>query len=56
MNVVVYHGSNAARNLIVETEFYYKDLQGQYVPGIYKFDVLLTTYEMTMAGCKHEWI
>jgi len=32
--------------LLVDTEFYYKDAQGQIVPGLYKFDVLITTYEM----------
>lgn len=25
MNLVVYHGKDSARNLIVDTEFYYKD-------------------------------
>jgi SNF2 family DNA or RNA helicase len=25
LNVVVYHGNNTSRNLIVETEFYYRD-------------------------------
>ena len=50
MNVVVYHGSATARNLIVDTEFYYKDAKGLPIPSIYKFDVVLTTYEMAMSG------
>ncbi|KAF9093377.1 choline dehydrogenase 7 [Mortierella sp. AD031] len=50
MNVVVYHGNAPSRNLIVDTEFYYKDAQGQIVPGLYKFDVLITTYEMIVAA------
>ncbi|KAI8622186.1 SNF2 family N-terminal domain-containing protein [Chytriomyces sp. MP71] len=50
MNVVVYHGREAARNLIVETEFYYRDNNHAVVPNIYKFDVVLTTYEMAMSG------
>ncbi|KAJ3015430.1 choline dehydrogenase 7 [Thoreauomyces humboldtii] len=50
MNVVVYHGRDTARNLIVETEFYYRDSQGNPTTGIYKFDIILTTYEMAMSG------
>ncbi|KAI8589488.1 SNF2 family N-terminal domain-containing protein [Geranomyces variabilis] len=50
MNVVVYHGRDVSRNLIVETEFYYRDAQGRAVSGVYKFDIILTTYEMAMSG------
>lgn len=50
MNVVVFHGNIPSRNLIVDTEYYYKDAQGQIVPGLYKFDVLITTYEMIVAA------
>ncbi|KAG0243186.1 hypothetical protein BGX31_011141, partial [Mortierella sp. GBA43] len=50
MNVIVFHGNAPSRNLIVDTEFYYKDAQGQIVPGLYKFDVLITTYEMIVAA------
>ncbi|KAI9176217.1 hypothetical protein H9P43_006582 [Blastocladiella emersonii ATCC 22665] len=50
MNAIVYHGNAAARNLIVDTEFYWKDARGAPVPGVFKFDVLITTYEMVMAG------
>jgi SNF2 family DNA or RNA helicase len=52
MNIVVYHGKETSRNLLVETEFYYKDAHGDIIPEIFKFDVLLTTYEMAIAGCK----
>ncbi|TPX46788.1 hypothetical protein SeLEV6574_g03030 [Synchytrium endobioticum] len=50
LNLVVYHGNEMSRNLIVETEFYFRDQRGQPIPGLYKFDVILTTYEMAMAG------
>ncbi|KAF8976792.1 Chromodomain-helicase-DNA-binding protein 9 [Entomortierella lignicola] len=50
MNVIVFHGNQPSRNLLVDTEFYYKDAQGQIVPGLYKFDVLITTYEMIVAA------
>ncbi|KAJ3367504.1 choline dehydrogenase 7 [Kappamyces sp. JEL0680] len=50
MNVIVYHGNQTARNLLVETEFYFRDAKGNLDPSMFKFDVLLTTYEMAMAG------
>ncbi|EGF78368.1 hypothetical protein BATDEDRAFT_35805 [Batrachochytrium dendrobatidis JAM81] len=50
MNVVVYHGSQSARNLIVETEYYYRDETGEIVSDMLKFDIVLTTYEMAMSG------
>ncbi|KAJ3261825.1 choline dehydrogenase 7 [Boothiomyces macroporosus] len=53
MNVIVYHGNQTSRNLIVETEFYYRDSANNMIPGVFKFDVLLTTYEMAMSGAAH---
>ncbi|KNC96991.1 uncharacterized protein SPPG_07808 [Spizellomyces punctatus DAOM BR117] len=53
LNVVVYHGRDISRKLIEETEFYYRDSQGHIIPDIYKFDIILTTYEMAMAGASH---
>ncbi|KAF7732761.1 Chromodomain helicase DNA binding protein [Apophysomyces ossiformis] len=50
LNVVDYRGSVLARTLFVETEFHYKDVQGLNIPNRYKFDVLITTYEMASAG------
>ncbi|KAJ3102292.1 choline dehydrogenase 7 [Phlyctochytrium planicorne] len=50
LNVVVYHGNDVSRNLVVETEFYYRDAKNQIMPSVYKFDVLLTTYEMAISG------
>ncbi|KAJ3193623.1 choline dehydrogenase 7 [Irineochytrium annulatum] len=50
LNVVVYHGNDTSRNLIVETEFYYRDGKNQIMPNVFKFDVILTTYEMAMSG------
>lgn len=42
MNVVVYHGRDVARNLIVDCEFYYRDSNGNPIKDIYKFDIILT--------------
>ncbi|KAJ1548306.1 hypothetical protein HK405_003743, partial [Cladochytrium tenue] len=50
LNVVVYHGKDTARNLIVETEFFYRDMNGDIIPNVYKFDIILTTYEMAITG------
>ncbi|KAI8596575.1 SNF2 family N-terminal domain-containing protein [Dissophora ornata] len=50
MNVIVLHGNVPSRNLIVDSEYYYKDAQGVIVPQLYKFDVLITTYEMIVAA------
>ncbi|KAL1917321.1 uncharacterized protein VTP21DRAFT_4977 [Calcarisporiella thermophila] len=50
LNVVTYRGNETSRNLIVETEFFYRNAEGAIVPGLYKFDVLITTYEMVMPG------
>lgn len=46
MNVVVYHGRERSRSLIVDGEFYYRDEMDRVVPDLYKFDVLLTTYDI----------
>ncbi|KXS22506.1 hypothetical protein M427DRAFT_130174 [Gonapodya prolifera JEL478] len=46
LNVVVFRGRETTRHLIVGTEFYYVTAQGSFHTNIYKFDVILTTYEM----------
>ncbi|KAI8991556.1 hypothetical protein BDF20DRAFT_845263 [Mycotypha africana] len=50
LNVIDFRGSTLARSLIVETEFFYQDMEGKNIPNKYKFDVLITTYEMASAG------
>jgi SNF2 family DNA or RNA helicase len=46
MNVVVYRGRESARNLIVDGEFFYRNEDDSIIPNLYKFDILLTTYDM----------
>lgn len=53
LNTVDYRGSQLARALIHDTEFFYKDAEGQVIPSRTKFDVLITTYEMASAGASH---
>lgn len=54
LRVLVYHGTEAARDVMFEYEFFYKDPRtDQIIPGLCKFDVILTTYEMTLSGQHH---
>ncbi|ORX61446.1 hypothetical protein DM01DRAFT_1395195 [Hesseltinella vesiculosa] len=46
LNVIDYRGNANSRGLLVETEFHYKDMQGKSIPNKFKFDALITTYEM----------
>ena len=45
MNVIVYHGSQTSRNMLAEYEMYYKDAKGERMMNVFKFHVLITTYE-----------
>ena len=51
LNIIVYHGSQASRNMIMEYEMYYKDSDGERIPGVYKFNVLITTFEVIISDC-----
>jgi hypothetical protein len=54
LRVLLYHGTEAARDVMFEYEFFYKDPKtDQIIPGLCKFDVILTTYEMTLSGQHH---
>ena len=50
LNCIVYHGSIPSRDVMKnEYEFYYKDSNDKPISGYYKFDVLITTYEMALS-------
>ncbi|XP_069508223.1 chromodomain-helicase-DNA-binding protein 6 isoform X2 [Ambystoma mexicanum] len=51
MNAVVYHGSQISRQMIHQYEMHYRDLQGNTIDGIFKFQVIITTFEMILADC-----
>ncbi|XP_042238022.1 chromodomain-helicase-DNA-binding protein 7-like isoform X2 [Homarus americanus] len=51
LNIIVYHGSQSSRNMILEYEMYYKDEKGQRIPNVYKFNVLITTFEVIISDC-----
>jgi len=44
LNVVVYHGTQVSRDMIREYEFFWPNLKKK----VYKFDVLITTYEILL--------
>jgi SNF2 family DNA or RNA helicase len=56
MNVVVYHGSQTSRQIIYEKELFQIDMKKN-KPALnhsfLRFNVLITTYEMAMAGISH---
>uniref|UniRef100_A0A8C9YCD2 Chromodomain helicase DNA binding protein 6 n=1 Tax=Sander lucioperca TaxID=283035 RepID=A0A8C9YCD2_SANLU len=49
MNVIVYHGSQISRQMILQYEMFYRDPQGNTIPGVLKFHGVITTFEMIMA-------
>ena len=51
LNVVTYHGSSASRNMLQEYEMYYKNEKGERIDGIYKFQVMITTFEIVLTDC-----
>ncbi|KII61718.1 Chromodomain-helicase-DNA-binding protein 8 [Thelohanellus kitauei] len=51
-NVVVFHGAASSRNIIHRYELYFRDENGEIVPDICKFEVLITTYEMILSENK----
>ncbi|XP_076828846.1 LOW QUALITY PROTEIN: chromodomain-helicase-DNA-binding protein 8 [Brachyhypopomus gauderio] len=51
MNAIVYHGSLASRQMIQQYEMYCKDEKDHLIPGAYKFDALITTFEMVLSDC-----
>ncbi|PIN97323.1 hypothetical protein AB205_0201340, partial [Aquarana catesbeiana] len=51
LNVVVYHGSMISRQMIQQYEMYFRDSQGRVIRGTYKFNAIITTFEMILGGC-----
>ncbi|XP_049590182.1 chromodomain-helicase-DNA-binding protein 6 isoform X3 [Syngnathus scovelli] len=51
MNVIVYHGSQISRQMILQYEMFHRKAQGTAAPSVLKFHALITTFEMVMADC-----
>lgn len=46
------HSTSAySRRLIHEYELYYRDARGKIIPGAFKFNVIVTTYEVMLCEC-----
>uniref|UniRef100_A0A0A9YRD7 Chromodomain-helicase-DNA-binding protein 6 n=1 Tax=Lygus hesperus TaxID=30085 RepID=A0A0A9YRD7_LYGHE len=46
LNVIVYHGSAASRNMLQEYEMYFRNEKGNVMKDLPKFNVLITTFEI----------
>uniref|UniRef100_A0A4W4DXN8 DNA helicase n=1 Tax=Electrophorus electricus TaxID=8005 RepID=A0A4W4DXN8_ELEEL len=51
LNVIVYHGSVLSRQMLQQYEMYFRDPQGRVVRGTYRFQAVITTFEMILGGC-----
>ncbi|XP_010778613.1 chromodomain-helicase-DNA-binding protein 9-like [Notothenia coriiceps] len=51
LNVIVYHGSMVSRQMLQQYEMYSRDAQGRVMRGAYKFQAVITTFEMILGGC-----
>ncbi|TRZ01219.1 hypothetical protein DNTS_006047 [Danionella cerebrum] len=51
LNVIVYHGSQISRQMILQYETHHRDEQGNVMSGHFKFHGVITTFEMVMADC-----
>eukprot|EP01125_Pyxidicula_operculata_P016654 TRINITY_DN576_c0_g2_i1.p1 TRINITY_DN576_c0_g2~~TRINITY_DN576_c0_g2_i1.p1 ORF type:complete len:2102 (+),score=699.65 TRINITY_DN576_c0_g2_i1:116-6421(+) len=53
LNVVVYHGTKESRNIIDTYEWFFEDGMGGFnTSGPFKFNVIITTYEMLITSTK----
>lgn len=44
-----------SRRLIHEYELYYRDTRGRIIPDAFKFNVIVTTYEVMLCKCVCVW-
>uniref|UniRef100_A0A672G689 Chromodomain helicase DNA binding protein 9 n=1 Tax=Salarias fasciatus TaxID=181472 RepID=A0A672G689_SALFA len=51
LNVIVYHGSMVSRQMLQQYEMYFRDAQGRVIRGAYRFQAVITTFEMILGGC-----
>ncbi|KAG8200736.1 hypothetical protein JTE90_022342 [Oedothorax gibbosus] len=51
LNAITYHGSSPSRNMILEYEMYWKNEQGERINDVYKFQAMITTFEIILTDC-----
>ncbi|KAL9653103.1 hypothetical protein ABK040_006321 [Willaertia magna] len=49
MNVFVFHGNQASRDVMKHHEFYFTDAKGKQIKNVYKFNAMITTYEVILS-------
>jgi SNF2 family DNA or RNA helicase len=52
MRTVIFHGGHETRDVIKHHDWNLKDSSGKVIKGVYKFEIVVTTYEMVMAEIK----
>lgn len=51
MNVITYHGSSTSREMLKEYEMFYRNEAGNRITNYYKFQVMITTFEIILSDC-----
>lgn len=51
LNVITYHGGNTSREMLKEYEMFYRNEQGNRITSYYKFQVMITTFEIILSDC-----
>ncbi|GFR06003.1 chromodomain-helicase-DNA-binding protein 7 [Trichonephila clavata] len=51
LNAITYHGSSPSRNMILEYEMYWKNEKGERILDVFKFQVMITTFEIILTDC-----
>jgi len=51
LNVITYHGSSTSREMLKEYEMFYRNEQGNRITSVYKFQVMITTFEIILSDC-----
>uniref|UniRef100_A0A674MVS8 Chromodomain helicase DNA binding protein 9 n=1 Tax=Takifugu rubripes TaxID=31033 RepID=A0A674MVS8_TAKRU len=51
LNAIVYHGSMVSRQMLQQYEMYFRDSQGRVSRSAYRFQAVITTFEMILGGC-----
>jgi len=51
LNVITYHGSSTSREMLKEYEMFYRNEQGNRIMSYFKFQVMITTFEIILSDC-----
>lgn len=51
LNVITYHGGSTSREMLKEYEMFWRNEQGNRITQVYKFQVMITTFEIILSDC-----